>query len=154
MKIKDVLSEIGGVSYSGGGTAKKPTPMDAGEFSGTPIAKARRAPLPNTPPPGTAVAAKGPNTPPPGTAVAVKLPNTPPPGTAVAKPKVAKSGADARHAGRTDVGSTSTVSGSARNKQAQAKFNQRQPSSVAKTTKKPTGTVGGDLSDKTLNDRK
>ena len=140
MKIKDVLSEIGGVSYSGGGTAKKPTPMDAGEFSGTPIAKARRAPLPNTPPPGTAVAAKG--------------PNTPPPGTAVAKPKVAKSGADARHAGRTDVGSTSTVSGSARNKQAQAKFNQRQPSSVAKTTKKPTGTVGGDLSDKTLNDRK
>jgi len=66
-------------------TDQASTPMDAGEFAGTPGAKTKKAPLPNTPPPGTAVAAKGPNTPPPGTAVAVKLPNTPPPGTAVAK---------------------------------------------------------------------
>ena len=46
--------------------------------------------LPNTAPPGTAVAAAGPNTPPPGTAVAAAGPNTPPPGTGtqvVAKPK-------------------------------------------------------------------
>ena len=53
-------------------------------------AVAQKQELPNTAPPGTAVAAAGPNTPPPGTAVAAAGPNTPPPGTGtqvVAKPK-------------------------------------------------------------------
>ena len=50
-------------------TEKASTPMDAGEFAGTPVVK------PNTPPPGTPVAKP----------TAVAKPNTPPPGTPVAK---------------------------------------------------------------------
>ena len=70
------------------------------------------------------------------------------------KPGTGADGPAGKYAKAKTRPSTSTVSGSAINQQAQAKFNQRQPSSVAKTTKKPSGTIGNNLSNKTLDDRK
>ena len=170
---------VGLDAFGGTGADKTPTPMDAGEFAGTPVAKPTAVAKPNTPPPGTPVAKP--------TAVAkpkTSTPKTPTPmdagefaGTPVAKAKKSaivnknvKAGQTADAAGefgsakaKTSTpkrarsvlprASTSSVAGTATSKAAQDKFNQRQPKSVAKKTKKPSGTIG-DMSDEMLNARK
>ena len=119
---------VGLDAFGGTGADKTPTPMDAGEFADTPVAKPTAVAKPNTPPPGTPVAKP----------------------TAVAKPKTST---PKRARSVLPRASTSSVAGTATSKAAQDKFNQRQPKSVAKKTKKPSGTIG-DMSDEMLNARK
>ena len=47
---------VGLDAFGGTGADKTPTPMDAGEFADTPVAKPTAVAKPNTPPPGTLVA--------------------------------------------------------------------------------------------------
>ena len=142
---------VGLDAFGGTGADKTPTPMDAGEFADTPVAKPTAVAKPNTPPPGTpvakptAVAKPKTSTPKRARSVLPRASTSSVAGTATSTPKRARS--------VLPRASTSSVAGTATSKAAQDKFNQRQPKSVAKKTKKPSGTIG-DMSDEMLNARK
>ena len=128
--------------------------MDAGEFAGTPVAKAKKSAIVNkNVKAGQTADAAGEfgsakaktSTPKRARSVLPRASTSSVAGTATSTPKRARS--------VLPRASTSSVAGTATSKAAQDKFNQRQPKSVAKKTKKPSGTIG-DMSDEMLNARK
>jgi len=122
---------VGLDAFGGTGADKTPTPMDAGEFAGTPVAKAKKSAIVNK---------------------NVKAGQTADAAGEFGSAK-AKTSTPKRARSVLPRASTSSVAGTATSKAAQDKFNQRQPKSVAKKTKKPSGTIG-DMSDEMLNARK
>jgi len=145
---------VGLDAFGGTGADKTPTPMDAGEFAGTPVAKAKKSAIVNkNVKAGQTADAAGEfgsakaktSTPKRARSVLPRASTSSVAGTATSTPKRARS--------VLPRASTSSVAGTATSKAAQDKFNQRQPKSVAKKTKKPSGTIG-DMSDEMLNARK